>query len=229
MILFLEDNQNISGFFYKLLSTHHLDYKHFSTINACEEYLLEHSASINLILMNTIMNERDMLSATTYLKKKHKLCVPIIAYTDSDIIEHSMRAKQTGIFEFFALPALPYDIAYAIQDSLSQKKTSPIEIKSSYDQAHLPQKDFIAHKGIGEVVGQYINKYFQSHDDLPPPNGLYDRIISEIEPHIIKETLKFTHGNRIRAAELLGVNRNTLRKKMASYNLNNIAEILIEN
>jgi two-component system nitrogen regulation response regulator GlnG len=48
---------------------------------------------------------------------------------------------------------------------------------------------------------------------LPPP-GLYHRIIREIEIPLVSAALAATRGNQIKAAELLGLNRNTLRKKV---------------
>ncbi|HEY8352945.1 MAG TPA: helix-turn-helix domain-containing protein, partial [Sphingomonadales bacterium] len=56
--------------------------------------------------------------------------------------------------------------------------------------------------------------YFAAHDGGLPPGGLYDRIIREVERPLILRSLEATRGNQIRAAELLGLNRNTLRKKI---------------
>ena len=50
---------------------------------------------------------------------------------------------------------------------------------------------------------------------LPPP-GLYDRLLAAFERPLIAETLRATRGNQIRAAAVLGINRNTLRKKIQS-------------
>jgi len=52
-----------------------------------------------------------------------------------------------------------------------------------------------------------------------PPAGLYDRFLAEIERPLIAQTLQATRGNQIRAAAVLGINRNTLRKKMQSLDL----------
>ena len=61
---------------------------------------------------------------------------------------------------------------------------------------------------------RHLNRYFgQFKGDLPPP-GLYHRILRDIEEPLIGAALAATRGNQIKAAELLGLNRNTLRKKI---------------
>ncbi|MEP5781085.1 MAG: sigma 54-interacting transcriptional regulator, partial [Hyphomicrobiales bacterium] len=63
-------------------------------------------------------------------------------------------------------------------------------------------------------IERYLANYFNSFgDDLPPP-GLYHRLLKELEYPLLTSTLTVTRGNQIKAAELLGVNRNTLRKKI---------------
>jgi two-component system nitrogen regulation response regulator GlnG len=53
---------------------------------------------------------------------------------------------------------------------------------------------------------------------LPPP-GLYDRIIKEIERPLLTLSLGATRGNQIKASKLLGLNRNTLRKKLRELDI----------
>ncbi len=67
---------------------------------------------------------------------------------------------------------------------------------------------------LSETVGRLLENYFLTHDGALPPEGLYDRILREIERPLILRTLAATGGNQIRAAEVLGLNRNTLRKKI---------------
>ena len=52
-----------------------------------------------------------------------------------------------------------------------------------------------------------------------PPRGLYDRVIREVERPLIELSLAATRGNQIRAADLLGLNRNTLRKKIRELDI----------
>ena len=61
---------------------------------------------------------------------------------------------------------------------------------------------------------RHLNKYFGGFGDGLPPPGLYHRILREIEYPLLSAALAATRGNQIRAADLLGVNRNTLRKKI---------------
>jgi len=60
----------------------------------------------------------------------------------------------------------------------------------------------------------HIDRYFRAHGDNMPPPGLYPRVMAEVEKPLIEETLRATAGNQLKAAEILGLNRNTLRKKI---------------
>jgi two-component system nitrogen regulation response regulator GlnG len=74
-------------------------------------------------------------------------------------------------------------------------------------------------KTLSEMVERYLATYFASFGkDLPPP-GLYDRIIRQVEAPLLTAALAATRGNQIRAAELLGVNRNTLRTRIRDLDL----------
>jgi two-component system nitrogen regulation response regulator GlnG len=67
---------------------------------------------------------------------------------------------------------------------------------------------------LAERVEGHLSGYFgQFRDELPPP-GLHGRIIREVERPLIAHALAATRGNQVKAAELLGLNRNTLRKKI---------------
>ena len=61
---------------------------------------------------------------------------------------------------------------------------------------------------------RYMTQLFGKYGDGLPPPGLYHRILRELEVPLIAATLGATRGNQIKAAEVLGLNRNTLRKKI---------------
>ena len=67
---------------------------------------------------------------------------------------------------------------------------------------------------LGEFTENYLSRYFASFNNGLPPSGLYERILAEIEPPLLRAILAATGGNQLRAAELLGINRNTLRVKL---------------
>ncbi len=64
-----------------------------------------------------------------------------------------------------------------------------------------------------------IADLFRSFDGVSPPAGLYHRVLHDLEAPLIAATLALTRGNQIKAAEILGLNRNTLRKKIRELNL----------
>ncbi|HTW50512.1 MAG TPA: nitrogen regulation protein NR(I) [Stellaceae bacterium] len=76
-----------------------------------------------------------------------------------------------------------------------------------------------ADEGLGSAVERHINEYFVAHKGAMPAAGLYDRILREVERPLIVATLVATRGNQIKAAHVLGLNRNTLRKKIRELDI----------
>jgi two-component system nitrogen regulation response regulator GlnG len=73
-------------------------------------------------------------------------------------------------------------------------------------------------------VEAHLRQYFAAHcnaknGDMLPPPGLYDRILPLVEKPLIEMTLRTTGGNQVKAAFVLGINRNTLRKKIAELGI----------
>ncbi|CAN5288903.1 sigma 54-interacting transcriptional regulator [soil metagenome] len=67
---------------------------------------------------------------------------------------------------------------------------------------------------LSALVERHLQSQFAEFPDGLPPPGLYDRVLEEIEAPLIRLTLAATRGNQVRAADILGLNRNTLRKKI---------------
>jgi two-component system nitrogen regulation response regulator GlnG len=67
---------------------------------------------------------------------------------------------------------------------------------------------------LADAVDRHLQSLFAAHGDRLPPDGMYDRVISEVERPLLALALGATRGNQLRAARLLGLNRNTLRKKI---------------
>ncbi len=73
--------------------------------------------------------------------------------------------------------------------------------------------------GLAAAIERHLTSYFASFGAELPPPGLYHRVLREIEHPLLSATLTATRGNQIRAADLLGVNRNTLRKKIRDLDI----------
>lgn len=67
---------------------------------------------------------------------------------------------------------------------------------------------------LANSISLHINNFFKSLDEDSKNLELYKNLLSEFERPLIKKTLDFCNGNQIKAANLLGINRNTLRKKI---------------
>ena len=99
------------------------------------------------------------------------------------------------------------------------------EIDETVIERELDQPLTLAAADCGEAetlsasVERHLNRYFKAHGEDLPPVGLYVRILREVERPLISRVLSATRGNQIKAAELLGVNRNTLRKKIRDLDI----------
>ena len=72
---------------------------------------------------------------------------------------------------------------------------------------------------LGASVERHIKRYFELHGNILPPAGVYQRILREVEAPLIEVALAATSGNQAKCAELLGINRNTLRKKITDLEI----------
>jgi two-component system nitrogen regulation response regulator GlnG len=74
-------------------------------------------------------------------------------------------------------------------------------------------------ESLAAAAERHLREFFEAHTHGLPARGLYDRVVREIERPLIALSLEATRGNQIRAAELLGLNRNTLRKKIRELDI----------
>lgn len=80
-----------------------------------------------------------------------------------------------------------------------------------------PTEELI-HQPLSECVEAALKDYFKHLEGHPAAN-LYEMLLAEVEAPLFKATLEHTNGNQSRAAEILGLNRGTLRKKLKTYGL----------
>lgn len=90
-------------------------------------------------------------------------------------------------------------------------------VSAEFDQMEAPSFAHSAddnEQSLSNTIERHLASYFSEYGETLPPPGLYHRVLKELETPLLTTTLSATRGNQIRAAELLGVNRNTLRKKI---------------
>jgi Fis family transcriptional regulator len=71
---------------------------------------------------------------------------------------------------------------------------------------------------IGHSIERSLDEYFRKLDG-EPPHGVYDMVIGHVERALLASMLERAEGNQTHAADMLGMNRNTLRAKLAKYKL----------
>ena len=106
-------------------------------------------------------------------------------------------------------------IAQMLASDLQEEQGSQAEQKG-------PESNDTATAGINSlslVVSQHIRRFFEAHNGALPRTGIYDMILEQIERPLIQETLVATGGNQLKAATVLGINRNTLRKKITALDI----------
>jgi len=85
--------------------------------------------------------------------------------------------------------------------------------------ASVPTQNARGSESLTEAVEKHLHTYFMRYGGELPPDGLYDRILKEIERPLVTLTLHATRGNQLKAAKVLGLNRNTLRKKIKDLDI----------
>jgi len=71
---------------------------------------------------------------------------------------------------------------------------------------------------IGKSVEKSLDDYFLRLDG-EPPHGIYDMVITHVERAMISSVMERAGGNQTQAADMLGMNRNTLRAKLTKYDI----------
>ena len=103
----------------------------------------------------------------------------------------------------------------------SEPEISRAEVEAALGSQPLPEPM----KGVGEgdklssSVARHLKRYFDLHGGQLPPAGVYNRILREVEAPLIEIALDATGGNQAKCADLLGINRNTLRKKITELDI----------
>jgi len=82
----------------------------------------------------------------------------------------------------------------------------------------MKQRKVNGHNAIAEVVEKSLNEYFH-HLDGEEPDDIYRMVIDNVEKALLANVMQRTDGNQTQAAEMLGINRTTLRSKLKAHRL----------
>ncbi len=92
------------------------------------------------------------------------------------------------------------------------------ELASGGEEAEAPATSTL-NEPLAAAVERHIKRFLATAGDGMPMRDIYDRVIAEVERPLIQMTLSATRGNQIKAAAMLGLNRNTLRKKIRDLDI----------
>ncbi len=90
-----------------------------------------------------------------------------------------------------------------------------LDYPQSYNDTHISKNS----ENLSEAVDRILSEWFKAHGNQSMAPGLYERVLKEIEKPLLRLTLEYTKGNQSEASEVLGINRNTLRKKLKDLNI----------
>lgn len=74
-------------------------------------------------------------------------------------------------------------------------------------------------ESLPATVDACLKTYFKDLNGMSPAAGMYVKVISQVEKPLIEHVLRYVRINQVRAASILGINRNTLRKKIQALNI----------
>lgn len=83
----------------------------------------------------------------------------------------------------------------------------------------LTDQDTANEVGLAALVERQLARYINADRQVLPASGLHKRVMQEVERPLLRLVLGLVEGNKIQAAEILGLNRNTLLKKLREHGL----------
>ena len=113
-------------------------------------------------------------------------------------------------------------IAMEIDDTIGAASVAAELAGSSSHIGHNRDAAMPSSDTILDFMEHHFSSYVSSFGDKLPPNGLYDRVLNEVEPPLLRAVLSATRGNQLKAADVLGINRNTLRVKIKQHQIKSL-------
>ena len=105
-------------------------------------------------------------------------------------------------------------VASAGEEIMRQEAESVLDGQPEMESLRIGDSD-----RLGQAVARHLRRYFDLHSGRPPLPGLYQRVLREVERPLIEIALDASGGNQAKCADVLGINRNTLRKKITELDI----------
>ena len=96
--------------------------------------------------------------------------------------------------------------------------TSELDLSENTPDTNQPSSAEVEQRSLRDNVTEALQRYFDDLDGQET-RDVYNIVMSEVEPPLLEAAMKYTRQNQSKTAELLGLNRGTLRKKLKQYNL----------
>lgn len=87
------------------------------------------------------------------------------------------------------------------------------------DAPHETSSETLSEVGLAALVERQLARYINADRQVLPASGLHKRVLQEVERPLLRLVMGLVEGNKIQAAEILGLNRNTLLKKLREHGL----------
>ena len=202
LILLSDDDHSIRLVASRALEKAGYEVKTSETISELRALIEDGAASV--LITDVAYPDGDALEMLPEIKARRP-DLNIIVMSARSTLPTAVRAQEGEVFAYmpkpFALDALVETVGDALQ-AWRTREGEAGETSVSYQD------------NLSEAITYHLNRFFEAHRGDFPAQGLHGRIIAEVERPLIEKTLKVTRGNQIKAAEILGLNRNTLRKKI---------------
>jgi two-component system nitrogen regulation response regulator GlnG len=153
-----------------------------------------------------------------------------------DLVQHFLRAAQREgepvkaispdairLMQNYAWPGNVRELENLVRRLSALYADESISLEIVQSELNIADRQPMAANGgpvdVSTAVETHVAQLLREHEPQLPPSGLYQRVLDRVEAPLIAMALNACGGNQIKAAELLGLNRNTLRKKIRTHKI----------
>ena len=218
------------------------EYKLLSSYDAKNAIASAVNLKPDLIILNLNLHDHSGLDVLKKLKESNSN-LPIIAVIDSLSNLGDIEILKKRVFGFMKRPIQPEKLSYMVKEALSININRKVHTTPSGEREQRELKEITNFPGVSQNPEKVKINCEKSHQGYPSGNknydqifeqllvpiydkimvnskgNIYDHLISGLEKSLISLTLKYCNHNQVRASQILGISRNTLRERIKRYDL----------